>query len=320
MITLKENTLYYWARQSVFIFTVLATLIFQAEPAALLEKAPRKIAFSSYRDGNWNLWSVKEDGTDLIQLTNTAEEEHSPALSPADGMILYHTNRQEIRLKKTDQSPPIKITQGGKDCKPVFFPDGKKIAFLRYSFLGEIEESDIFVYEINEEKENGRMISPQKLFHHEGIINSLAISPDGSKIAYSLFQRSGQPGTEEIWIRDSDGRNARQVTRMGSISYQPSWSPDSSRLIFSSNKSGNYDLWIIAEDGSSLKQLTDHHSYDGHPSWSLDGNRIVFQSTRGGGMGLWILFLESNRKIYLSSGGEDDREPSWFQTNIKPES
>ena len=93
-----------------------------------------------------------------------------------------------------------------------------------------------------------------------------------------------RPTQLEIFVMDRDGRNVRQVTRLGGANFAPSWHPDGRRIIFSSNhhnpKGRNFDLFLINLDGTGLEQVTFNPTFDGFPMFSPDGRRLAFSSNR----------------------------------------
>ncbi len=57
-----------------------------------------------------------------------------------------------------------------------------------------------------------------------------SISPDGEKIAFSY--------NGDIYIVDSEGGQARQITSNRSYDYSPIWSPDGKSVAFASDRYG----------------------------------------------------------------------------------
>lgn len=83
---------------------------------------------------------------------------------------------------------------------------------------------------------------------------------------------------------DRDGKNLRQLTKLGGANFAPSWHPDGKRLIFASNihdpKKRNFDAYLINLDGAGLERVTFNETFDGFPMFSPDGKHLVFASNR----------------------------------------
>ncbi len=99
-----------------------------------------------------------------------------------------------------------------------------------------------------------------------------------------LAQGLVKPSKLEIWVANSDGSDARQITYLGAASFAPFFFPDGKRVIFSSNygdPSGReFDLWAVNIDGSGLERITFAPGFDGFPMFSPDGKRLAFSSNR----------------------------------------
>ena len=100
-----------------------------------------------------------------------------------------------------------------------------------------------------------------------------SISPDGSKIAFG----STRTGVSEIWMCDSDGSNAQQLTDFRHPSTgTPRWSPDGKLIAFDSRVEGEANLYIVDPHGGVPHKLnTDTHD-NSQPSWSHDGLWIYY--------------------------------------------
>jgi sugar lactone lactonase YvrE len=104
----------------------------------------------------------------------------------------------------------------------------------------------------------------------------LAWLPDG-RLVYS----SNASGLPQVWIADSDGANARQLTATLGPSSQPWGSPDGKWIYFTSYAKEGNCLFRIAPDGAGLQQLTT----DGNgrsPIVSPDGKTLYYTAIRDG--------------------------------------
>jgi len=125
-------------------------------------------------------------------------------------------------------------------------------------------------------------------------------SPDGRRIAF-VSERSGHL---EIWVCNSDGSSAVQLTSLhGAGATTPRWSPDGRRIAFDSDAEGGFDIWVIGADGGKPVRMTTHPANDGDPSWSHDGRWIYFDSARTGEQQVWKMPADGGEAIQLTWDG-----------------
>lgn len=102
-----------------------------------------------------------------------------------------------------------------------------------------------------------------------------AISPDGSKIAFST-DRDG--GTYEIYVMNGDGSSPMRLTTNGVHDENPTWSPDGTKIAFVRDSK---QIYVMDADGSNQVNISNNVYRDIGPSWSPDGTRILFASDEG---------------------------------------
>jgi Tol biopolymer transport system component len=89
-----------------------------------------------------------------------------------------------------------------------------------------------------------------------GFDASPEFSPDGKQIAFV----SDRGGSENLWVMDADGRNARAITKGEKSQYvAPAWTPDGKYIVASKNVTlfgTQYDLWLYHRDGGAGVKMT----------------------------------------------------------------
>lgn len=100
---------------------------------------------------------------------------------------------------------------------------------------------------------------------------------------------SSRSGAKEVWVCDYDGANAKQLTRLKSISLAPKWSPDALRIAFSAKVGNNWEVQIYSMETSKLLAFPQYRGLNTTPAWSPDGNQIVFCSSRSGDPELYVV-------------------------------
>lgn len=187
-------------------------------------------------------------GGGLTRLTSSPGYD-AEATVASDGLITFTSVRDgdmEIYSMKGDGSGVRRLTKRpGPDGGPFFSWDGKLIAF------------------------RGK---------------PLTAGPEMQDYMTLLKQALWRPTELELFVMDREGRNLRQVTKLGGANFAPSWHPDGKRLIFASNigdpKGRDFDIYLIHIDGTGLERVTFNGTFDGFPMFSPDGRRLVFASNR----------------------------------------
>jgi TolB protein len=142
-----------------------------------------------------------------------------------------------------------------------------------------------------------------------------AWSTDGQKLAF-VSTRSGSP---EVWIMDTDGTNAKQLTSSGNGNFLPAWSPDGTRIVFSSTRTGSPQIWIMNADGTNQTQLTTT-GQNNIPTFSSSGLQIAFWSGDASGFGqVWGMDANGANKKQLTlpkvtpytPNGSSANAPAW---------
>src|SRR4051794_2724000 len=109
-----------------------------------------KIAFTTDRDGDYEIFAMKSDGTNQKRLTKNTADDTRPAWSPNGKKVAFTTDRNgnnEIYVMNADGSGQTRLTSNAADdSRPTWSPDGAKIAFASNRGSGDYE---IFVMNAN---------------------------------------------------------------------------------------------------------------------------------------------------------------------------
>jgi Tol biopolymer transport system component len=81
-----------------------------------------------------------------------------------------------------------------------------------------------------------------------------------------------------VWVVNSDGTGAQQLTSNPASEQAIAFSPDGSKILFLVDSGGQSDIWTMNADGSSRQNLTSSPARERGASWSPDGGRILFVS------------------------------------------
>jgi serine/threonine protein kinase len=137
-----------------------------------------------------------------------------------------------------------------------------------------------------------------------GRLNTVALSPDGKRIAVSRYDE-GSYRNMNLWIDEVSHRTATRLTfTQTALDWFAVWSPDASQIVWSSNREGNTNLYRKSSSGAGPDELllkTSEVKYAN--DWSRDGRFLLF-SSYGKGSDIWFLpMIGDDRKprIYLQT-------------------
>ncbi|GAC1434321.1 MAG: hypothetical protein NVSMB51_01190 [Solirubrobacteraceae bacterium] len=216
----------------------------------------RKIAFASYRTGNYEIWTMNADGSDQRRLTYSNGPLNRWASWSPDGTRITFTSRRsghaQIWVMNADGSLPHNISNSpSNDNTSTWSPDGSTIAFARGRWG---------VYLMDPDGSNQRRLTSGS---GDGRPNW---SPDGSQIAFDSTRDDPINFNSDVWVINADGTNERRLTD-ATLSWdgRPAWSPSGNRILFQSlrdDPTGNLDqLYVMHPDGSHQTRIT-HDPYD----------------------------------------------------------
>ena len=193
-------------------------------------------------------------------------QRNAPVQEISKGSI--RSNRwQKATLKICDN-----IVEETTDLKGFF---AGKLAFVgRRDGFREVYISDLFFQNV------------EKLTNDESYSLSPSWSPDGLKILYTGYYRTGFP---DIFLLDifSGQRNMFATYKGSNTGAVFSPKGDEVAMVLSSNKST--EIYVSDSFGRRPKRLTDNRSSELSPSWSPDGKKLAVTSDELGTPQIYIL-------------------------------
>ncbi len=127
------------------------------------------------------------------------------------------------------------------------------------------------------------------------------VSPDGTKICFSVDQGEGRDAVRSLYVMDVDGRNRRKLV---DHAREPFWSPDSKVIGYLPQEYPRFSVTDFYTDGMSFYDLTTgkitphpnsaklHHLYN--PFFAPNGKWIVSTVHAGMGFSHAIVLIEAH--------------------------
>ncbi|MDE0300610.1 MAG: DPP IV N-terminal domain-containing protein [Candidatus Poribacteria bacterium] len=265
-----------------------------------------KIAFSSTRDGDSEIYVMDIDGGNHARLTINPARDYDPSWSPDGGRIAFVSNRnrgiEQIFVMDADGDNVTELTAEWTHQQPAWSPEGEKIAYVR-------NKGGRQVWVMDADGGNQRRLT------QDGKNELPTWSPDGQRIAFV----STRDRRSLIYVMDENGENQESPTKDMVPVDAPSWSPDGQWIAYAANDERRIiQIYAVKVVGvPHIEKLT----RDGHrklqPTWSPDGNTIAYTS--------WEFNLKRDQKTihlmtsegkHLKQLSEDhqgnDADPDWF--------
>jgi Tol biopolymer transport system component len=225
----------------------------------------------------------------------------------------------------------IRIEKGEKNKRPVWSPNGSKVAYFQMMLGGSSISIISAIYVVDADGSNSTELiwAPAYTVDSELIeLGNPAWSPDGETIAFVVEEIRGNKEENNIWLIDLDpgkqikvvgkkaffdtvrrtvmldvfdleGKAKRLIGVVGELSgsfygsHAYRWSPDGKKISYITRDGG---LWLFDINTSENKQVTSGvKHFSQHFGWSPDGSRFVYVS----GNNLWIANREGNNPTVL---------------------
>ncbi|MBN1164868.1 MAG: PD40 domain-containing protein [Candidatus Krumholzibacteriota bacterium] len=245
------------------------------------------IYFSSVRSGNWDIWRISLDGTQLQQVTFDEGFDAMPSVRPSSGELAWVSNRNHLG-NNSDLDYEI---------------------FTGFTGAGGGIVSTV-MFTSDNDNNNSPAWSPQ-VYSGYSLLYTQFYDPedDGTTIPIIYMYSSG--GTDSIgagmcgcfssngrWVvyQDNDYQIRKKeietttpiILTDGSSHFRPNWGWANNRIVFSKYKDGYEQLFVMEADGSNQQPLIDRRWLQTEPRWSSDCSKIVFTGHRFGNFDIYV--------------------------------
>ncbi len=166
---------------------------------------------------------------------------------------------------------------------------GKKSVFTSFlAFVAETQTQRGPIQELYTMDFNGKNIRRQT--NHHSIVRSPAISPDGSKIVYSVMATHRKHVRNiDLYMLDLNNRKKTVLANARGINSGGVFSADGTKVYYSSTYLGNSEIFELDLASKKRRQVTRHYSADVEPSLAANGSLMTFLSGRGGKARVYVM-------------------------------
>jgi TolB protein len=279
-----------------------------------------KIAFSSYRDGNFDIYVMNADGSGLKRLTHVARGIGAQLAWSPDGKKIAFEATDGVYVMNADGSDLRNLHLHANRSRfdyiqHTWSPDATNLAFSSGRPPDYIHD----IYTMNSDGSN------QINLTHTPDLNEMHpdFSLDGSQICFSRDSHGRPKPAPGIFVMNADGSDPSLLAGEH-LAGQCDWSPDGTKIAFyrEAGVHGNPDVFVMNADGRGQTNLTRSNSeMELDPDWSPDGARITFESDRNGDFEIYTMDPDgSDVAQATTNSGVPDHDPNWQPVPTPPKS
>jgi serine/threonine-protein kinase len=265
-----------------------------------------QVIFFAERDANFDLYSLDLATLSQTRLTDVAQADSYPLVSPDGSRIVFQSSRDgdfDIYVADINGGNTQRVVDNDvTDRLPGWSPDGEWIVFSSDTrgdgtfdlFIVRPDGTDLRQIVSNDARNSHPRWSPDgryiafttgdpddartwEIARYEVETEQIAYltlntlkdwSPVFSPDGQTILYLTDGDGFSAVAQMDIAGENARVIFDGAGYEIGASYSPDGTSILFTSNVTGDDELYVMDADGSNVRQLTTEGGLYGH--WFTD--------------------------------------------------
>jgi Tol biopolymer transport system component/DNA-binding winged helix-turn-helix (wHTH) protein len=257
--------------------------------------------------GSWFLYSHRASRRSWSEVRiaplNGLPRESDAAFSPDGTQVAFAwdggtQDKVHIYVTQIGAESPRRLTNSPWwEVAPVWSPDGKYIAFLRFALDDQLDG----IYIASAVGGSERKVYSLTPYNTSKEIDW---SPDGKYLAFA--ERASQREAARIYLLSLDTLEKHPITSppagiLGDSS--PAFSPDGKNVAFLRDTLDTQEIFVVPTEGDTPRQFTFDKRIIQGVSWNADGSALIFSSNRSGSQSLWRIPVSGGSPELLPFGG-----------------
>lgn len=264
----------------------------------------RFIIIDSNPAGNYEIYRIRTDGSDPLQLTNdTSFDSWWGRISPDARRILFYRTPKGVHDRNYGLTSLWMMNADGSDARQIiergghgwllqghaeWSPDGTKLVM----FGTQAGVAQVFITDTDGQ-------DPKLVTDRPGMLSlDPAFSPDGGVIVFTGCPTPMCRRTEyEIFSIPASGGVATRLTFNDLIDNDPYYSPDGARIAWLTNFDpsafggiGTWGISMMNADGTEQVAIVRDGQITSKPQWSADGRTIYTHRVEPGVTARWGIY------------------------------
>lgn len=234
-------------------------------------------------------------------------------------MYLYHVAESKLIVGKRYKASATQARQIGHTLANDIL---EALTGVRGPFMSKI----VFTSDRNSKSQSKEVFTMnwdgseiEQQSRHSSVALSANWSPDGKKVAYSVFSKfikknGSSLSNVSLYVLDLNSKKRILTSYRPGVNSGATFSPDGKNIYLGmSMGSGSADIYKINLDGDIVHRLTNGPAgaINVEPALNPEGTQLAFSSERGGRPMIYVMNVDGSNPKRLTTTGVYNSSPSW---------